>query len=274
MTVMRIGLADRTRKIDPQLVQATASALNIQVIRDLPQFWTAHATVEYLPDAKAVPVGIWPVFLVDEVPDGEGGFHGDKHHQPYANVLASPKSADWTIDASHEVLEMLVDPGGNRLQTSRSIKIVGNDVKDDTGQFAYLVEACDPCEATKYAYSISGVGVSDFITPYYYDPAATPGTRYSFTGAIKRPRQLLPGGYISFVDPEADELQQILNLGGKPQLVSLGSAGKLSLREFVDGKTWNRVMKHRHPNRALAKWCDEHRDNVRELALLRGRRFK
>jgi hypothetical protein len=62
------------------------------------------------------------------------------------------------------------------------------------------VEACDPCEANNYGYQIQGTLVSDFITPHFYDSVETPGSPYSFTGAIKRPRQILPGGYISFVN--------------------------------------------------------------------------
>lgn len=91
----------------------------------------------------------------------------DKHNQPYAEVIGSATSSEWTIDARHET---------------------------------YVVEACDPCEADKYAYAIQGIEVSDFLTPHFYDPVETPGTRYSFTGAIKAPRQILAGGYISWVN--------------------------------------------------------------------------
>ena len=75
---------------------------------------------------------------------------------------------------------MLVDPYGNKLQSSQSIEIVGGSIQDGTGELEYLVEACDPCEADKYAYPIQGIAVSDFITPRFYDPVVTPGTRYSF----------------------------------------------------------------------------------------------
>jgi len=43
---------------------AAASAINIQVTRDLPQFWNVNATVEYLPDPHSIPQGVWPVQLV------------------------------------------------------------------------------------------------------------------------------------------------------------------------------------------------------------------
>ena len=39
MSLLQVGLVDKTGKINSQLMEATASALNIQVTRDLPQFW-------------------------------------------------------------------------------------------------------------------------------------------------------------------------------------------------------------------------------------------
>jgi hypothetical protein len=238
MSVIHIGLVDMTGKIDPDLVQAAAIALNTQVTRDLPQFWNVSATVSYLSNPKKVPVGMWPVQLVKTLPPDEGGFHSDKHKQPYSKVIASASDNTWTVDASHEILEMLVDPYGNRMQSSVAIKIVNGKIEDGTGQFGYLVEACDPCEDNNYAYTVNGVAVSDFITPRYYDPLVTPGTRYSFTGALKGPRQILPGGYISWVDPLKDRWQQLLYVDPSqpPSIQDLGPADpKKSLREWIDG---------------------------------------
>lgn len=273
MSVIQVGLVDKTGAMDAKLVEAAAAAINIQVMRDLPQYWDVKATVRYLPDPKSIPVGIWPVFLVAKLPPGEGGVHLDKHNQPYSLVIGTPGSDDWTIDASHETVEMLVDPWGNRLQTSQAIKIEGKGVADDVGQFDYLVEACDPCEANAYGYHIQGIAVSDFITPHFYDPVATPGTRYSFGGHITRPRQILPGGYISFINPQADEVQQILLLGPEPQLRNLGTAGGPSLRAFVDGKTQALVEKSKKPNRGLETFCKAHRELIRSSAERKAMRY-
>jgi hypothetical protein len=202
MAITQVVLVDQTHKIDTTLLHNAALALDSQVTQDLTQCWsgiTAH--VSSAPSLAAVPAGAWPVFLVKSLPPGEGGFHLDKHNQPYAKVIASPSDESWTIDASHEIIEMLVDPYGNRMQSSQSITIAGNDVVDGTSTFNYLVEACDPCEANNYGYDIGGIAVSDFITPHFYDASVTPGVRYSFKGNIKRPRQLLPGGYISYIQP-------------------------------------------------------------------------
>ncbi len=259
MTVIQIGLVDTTQQISTDLVHAAAIALNLQVTRDLPQFWPVTATVMYLPSAAKVPPGVWPVQLVKTLPPDEGGFHSDKHKQPYSKVIASPKDTTWTIDASHEILEMLVDPYGNRMQSSVAIEVVKGKIRDGTGQFEYLVEACDPCEDNSYAYTINGVAVSDFITPHFYDPGVTPGTRYSFTGALKGPRQILPGGYISWVDTMKDEWQQLMwvDKSKSPYIQNIGQAdSSKSLREWMDGLESARKInqasrKVRRQNKAL-----------------------
>ena len=245
MSVIQIGLVDKTGEIDLDLVHSAAMALNLQVTRDLPQFWPVSATVMYLPNPDKVPAGVWPVQLVKTLPPDEGGFHSDKHKQPYSKVIASKSDNTWTIDASHEILEMLVDPYGNRMHSSVAIKVVRGKIVDGTGQFGYLVEACDPCEDNSYAYTINGIAVSDFITPHFYDPVVTEGTRYSFTGAVKAPRQILPGGYISWVNPEKDEWQQLMWVDPKqkPYIQDIGKADeKKSLREWIDSLAAARKM--------------------------------
>ncbi len=237
MSVIQIGLIDTTGAIKPELLQAAAAALNLQVMRDLPQFWSVQATVQLLPNKGKIPIGVWPVKIVTTLPPGEGGFHMDKHNQPYAKIIGAPDDDTWTIDASHEIIEMLVDPWGNKMQSSVAIEIVDGKIVDGTGQNNYLVEACDPCEANECGYTVNGVVVSDFITPHYYDPVVTVGTRYSFTGAIKTPRQMLPGGYISYVNDETQEWQQILwvDPDSPPTIVDLGPAdNKRSMREWIE----------------------------------------
>ncbi len=238
MSITQVGLVDMTGKIDPDLVHSASAALNLQVTRDLPQFWPVSATVIYLPNPKKIPVGVWPVQLVKTLPPDEGGFHADRHKQPYSKVIATKDDPTWTIDASHEILEMLVDPYGNRMQSSVAIEIVGGKIRDGVGQFGYLVEACDPCEANNYGYTINGIAVSDFITPHFYDVLPTPGTRYSFTGALTGPRQILPGGYISWVNNETDEWQQLMwvDPAKPPSIHNIGKAdSSKSLREWIDG---------------------------------------
>jgi hypothetical protein len=65
--------------------------------------------------------------------------------------------------------------------------------------------------------------VSDFYTPNFFDGKAAPGVRYSFTGAITKPRQVLPGGYLSWHEPHSGHWwQQTWFSGSKPKFVDLG----------------------------------------------------
>jgi hypothetical protein len=276
-----VALIDTTGKLDAEMVTSVAAALNVQVTRDLPQYWTVQATVTSLAHTKKVPAGVWPVHLVPSLPPGEGGVHMDMHNQPYAKVIATPADDSWTIDASHETLEMLVDPYGNRLQSSAAIQIESNGtITDSTGEFNYLVEACDPCEANNYAYSVQGVALSDFLTPHFYDPVTTAGTRYSFAGNIKAPRQILPGGYISYVNMETNEWQQILwvDPSQKPTINNLGPATQgTSLRVWVDSmmvkyKAKNKIK--RVVNASLLARCKQHRAKLSQIATARAKLYK
>jgi hypothetical protein len=283
MSVNQIGLVDMTGQIAVDLVHSAAIALNLQVTRDLPQFWPVSATVTYLPNRDKIPAGIWPVQLVKTLPPDEGGFHSDKHKQPYAKVIASKSDPSWTIDASHEILEMLVDPYGNRMQSSVAIEIVRGKIQDSTGQYGYLVEACDPCEDNSYAYTINGVAVSDFITPHFYDPMVTSGTRYSFTGAIKGPRQILPGGYISWVNTAIDEWQQLMYVDPSkpPTIQNLGRAdSSKSLREWIDSlEAAKRITKEsRRINtpkaKALFKYSTQRIAAMDQLSVAKAKLYK
>jgi hypothetical protein len=284
MTVVQIGLADKTGTVDPSLLEAAAAAFNIQVIRDVPQFWTVQATVRYLPSASKIPSGVWPVFLVKSLPAGEGGFHLNKHNQPYADVLVTPGSDGWTVAASHEIIEMLVDPAGNRMQSSRSIEVNGGQITEGSSQFEYLVEACDPCEADEFGYSIQSIAVSDFITPHFYDPLATPGTRYSFTGALRKPRDIREGGYISWIDPQQDEWQQLQYFNaGEAVIKNIGPAdpNAKSLREWAHTRRGDterlrttRELSTGLINEQLVGHCNLRRKALEDIAVRQGKLYR
>jgi PLD-like domain len=216
-----------------------AAALNVQATRDLQNIWNVSATVTALADPESIEPGVLPIFIVDDVgQDGATGLHLTDHKQPYALVDAGPT---WSLTASHECLEMLVDPSGNRLVPSSGITVADGKVQDlTTEKFEYLVEVADPSEDPANAYMIDEVLVSDFYTPHFFDPVVSPGVRYSFTGRITRPREILPGGYISWVNPALGTMQQ-LRWFGTPEIIDLpgrpAQSGRGTLRGFVDEET-------------------------------------
>jgi hypothetical protein len=226
MTSVQIALIDQTKSLDPGLLHAAATALTTQVSQHLPGVWPGiSASVSYVTALKHLPHNVWPVFLVDQLPPGEGGFHLDKNHQPFAKVIASAGDQSWTIDASHEIIEMLIDPYGNKMQTAPAIAVSGNDVVVVPGDYQYLVEACDPCEANGYAYEIAGIAVSDFITPNFYDASASTTHAYSYRGNLKRPLQIHENNawqQILWVDPNSG-----------PVVKNLGALSALNFREGI-----------------------------------------
>jgi len=286
MATIQIGLVDFTGQLNARYVQAAAAAINLQVMQDLPGVWSGiQATVTYLPDPNNLPAGVWPVGLVATLPDpgdGERGIHSDPNQEPCAQVIASPTDDSWTIDASHEILEMLIDPYGKTKRASESIVVDGNGLIQDGGGLAnYLVEACDPCEARTCAYPLGGVAVSDFVTPNYYDPAPTAGTSYTFKGNIPAPRRLAPGGYVTFLNLATNTWQQIqwLDPAQPPQLIdNVGTPmATLSLREWVDSRVAKAVKTRgikRITNEPLLASCRAQRDQAFAIGAARARDFK
>lgn len=188
-----VALVSATERIQFPAVTAVAAALQRQVIEDFQPVWGGTATVVAVQSVKEIPHYAWPVIVLDkDLGGGALGYHLDQNNRPYAFVEAT---ASWTLTASHEMLEMLADPFGNRKQIAASLA-----PERFSGNLQYLVELCDPCEAPEFSYTKNGVPVSDFITPDFYH-TERPGTHYSFRGNIARPVEILEGGYISFLDP-------------------------------------------------------------------------
>lgn len=231
MLTLNLALVSEVPGHDPSELAKVSAALQRQAIRDFAPIWQQEgATVDTFPRLEDVPVGYWPMVIVQDV-KGAAGFHEDDNGQPFALIEISDS---WSLTASHEMLEMLADPFGNRLVPGRSIK-------PDQGRVAYLVEVSDPSEAEDFAYTVNDVLVSDFYTPRFFDPEPTIGTRYSFTGAIKAPRTILPGGYISWLNPATGDVWQQTWFGTpKPEFRNLGKLDLMkfpNLRAFVDYNT-------------------------------------
>ena len=89
---------------------------------------------------------------------------------------------------SHEVIEALVDPRGNRMTTG------------------VLTEICDPVEQP--GYTIDGVTVSDFVTPRWFAKGSS-GGRFDLerllTGPLTVTQQGFMPGSMSATTPQAGE---------------------------------------------------------------------
>ncbi|MBV8868866.1 MAG: hypothetical protein JOY65_05540 [Acetobacteraceae bacterium] len=235
-TLLRqVALVSESERVTPSDLSRVSAALQKQATRDLVQFWDVKGTVDAFPRLEDVPIGYWPIIIMDDIQEpGAAGIHkDDSSGQPFALVTASDRLDVWSLTTSHEMIEMLVDPSGDRLVT-------GDSPKDDQGRVQFLVEACDPSEDAQFAYTVNGILISDFYSVRFFDPVAAPGVRYSFTGAIQQPRQVLSGGYLSWVDPASNNWwQETWFDSDQPSFRNLGrlTAGAESFRSQIDRLT-------------------------------------
>jgi hypothetical protein len=191
MKPRRLALLDRSsQQIPLATLSKVAQALQTQLDRDFTPVWGVAATIAAFDHGEKVPSSYWPLRIVDQ-PVGGLGIHLDRNHHPYAQIMAAD---DWSITASHEMLEMLVDPYGQKLFSAPDI-----DPHSDHHQVRYLVEVSDPCEI--WSYEIDGVAVSDFVTAEYYNDHADPGVQLDYLGRLSKPLEVPRGCYISWIDP-------------------------------------------------------------------------
>lgn len=281
-TTVNVALVPRGVKVDPAEVSAVAAALSIQITRDFTPIWGISATVAAFHTSKQVPIGYWPIYIEDpsKMPPGAGGVHLDKNKHPYALIETGDQ---WSLDASHECLEMLVDPPGSKVQANPMLpQAVALGQPNHSVQ--YVVEVCDPIEDAQYAYQINGVLVSDFITPHFYDPIASAGVRYDFTGAITGPRQVLTNGYISWIDPVTNDIMQLTNFqdaSGNPQAQVRNLSENARFRRILEAESLRPAIDRgvEYPSKyagytgAFKAACEANRAGVNAAAAARSARM-
>jgi hypothetical protein len=87
-----------------------------------------------------------------------------------------------SVSASHELVEMLVDPAINMMTIGPDRKLV------------YAYESADPVEA--FTFEVDGIPMSDFVYPSYFEAFHQPSSvRMDQMDAVTRPFQILKGGY-------------------------------------------------------------------------------
>ncbi len=190
MLTRYVALVTETHKVHAAELVAVAAALQKQVTRDFGPIWGVQASIAAYARLEDVPLDYWPIVISDNLDRPEAaGYHEDELGQPCALVRLTD---DWSVTASHEMLEMLADPWGRHLVAGQSPRRPDERVK-------FLVEVSDPC--SNESYKVNGIAVSDFYTPRFFDPVATSSVRYSYKGSITEPRQVLKGGYLTWHDP-------------------------------------------------------------------------
>jgi hypothetical protein len=178
--------------------QRLTAALQRQVSEDFAPVWGIDATLAFVPHGAQPPAGHWWLSILDNT---------DRalvlgHHEltpdgfPVGKVFAGTDKRfglKWTVTASHELLEMLADPGVN--MTALIEDLSGN-------RELYTVEVCDPCQDEAFAYEIDGVTVCNFVHKAYYETFRPPGSaRFDHMSKLTGPLpHVLRGGYVTSYD--------------------------------------------------------------------------
>lgn len=222
--IRHIALVADAPSVPLDYVERTAAAVQKQITRDFGPVWGSYALVDTFASFDDVPSVYWPIFIEEALEDGEVGIHRDRRGQPYARLRAGDL---WSITASHFALEMLANPYGRHF-------ISGPWPFDPGRHVDYLVEVCKPCGHVPY--TLNGLAVCDFVTPYFYMREPPAQARFSYTGAVERPFQVLPHGHMTWYEADAGDWWHAINADGQLNIASISAprASISHLRALMD----------------------------------------
>jgi hypothetical protein len=135
--------------------------------------------------------GAWAMaFLENTDYAGAEGYHDvTPEGLPMAKVFVRTtlKQKDLvSVAASHELVEMLVDPGVNLYSTGPKKNRL------------YSYETADPVE--ELWFKVDGIPMTDFVYPSYFEAFhKVRSTRFDHMGRLKRPFEIDKGGYQSYL---------------------------------------------------------------------------
>lgn len=234
-----ISVLNQSTKATNAQVQACVTDLITQINRDFLSAWNIPAKINFHPSGIA-PANTWElVFLDNSDVAGALGYHElTSAGLPIGFVFVETAIQDntsWTVTASHELMEMLVDP---------NIELAAEDDGASGSITFYAYEVGDPVENSTY--TVGSTLVSDFITPAWFQPAS-PGPK-DHLGAVNTAFQLAPGGYASILQvPTGSGWTQVTDqrVPGAPtaRLLSGGPAIPVHSRRWrrnLPRATWRR----------------------------------
>ncbi|HEY7580484.1 MAG TPA: hypothetical protein VH855_23080 [Acetobacteraceae bacterium] len=241
MTAIDVSVINASDAVSDADCRALTDALQVQVSRDFAPAWHIDANLTFVPKAQKPAAGTWWLSILDNT--DRAGVLG--HHDLTPDGLPIGKSFagtdkhygfEWTVTASHELLEMLANPDVN-------LAVLVHPDHGDSKLYAY--EVCDPCEDDAHAYSIDGIKVCNFVYPAYFQTFRLPGSaRFDHQGKLTAPvPALLPGGYISTFD--------VNDTAGWQHLAAATSDTGMLARAAAPGRVSSRRERRQRPR---ANW--------------------
>jgi len=187
-----IVVENKSTLVTDAFVKRMIAGLQAQIDEDFFPAWGLTARLVF----KAAPPFEHMGLVIKDSSDeaGDLGYHFREGY-PVAYVFAKDSMSDGagigglTSTVSHEILEMIADPGVNLLAAQPPPE----KSRRATRLFSY--EVCDPVEANSYRKK--GVSVSNFVLPEWFEPEHKPREmKMDFLGVVDSPFELAPGGYV------------------------------------------------------------------------------
>src|SRR5277367_3356936 len=172
-TASKISIFNASTVLTDNEIRPVVNALQQQVTNDFRPAWGTDAELTFVPTGSAPPIGTWWLTILDDSDQaGALGYHDlTPDGLPIGKVFAATDlkyGSNWTVTASHELLEMLGDPNIN-------LTVLVQRSDENAGRlFAY--EVCDACEDDSFSYKIGEVNVSDFVFPSWFEGFRTEGS--------------------------------------------------------------------------------------------------
>lgn len=185
--MISLAVINRSSLPDAAVVRF-AGAQQRQITKEFSWVWDTNAAIFAAPDGVQLAPDTWRLYLYDEPQNAKDAGMLGHHERPSGQKvpvgasfvrLAEREKESWTEIASHEVLEMLVDPWVNLLVAK--------------GAVLYSLEVCDPVQGQSYA--VDGVELANFVLPaWFIEDVSGP---YDYRKNLKQPFSIAAGGYAS-----------------------------------------------------------------------------
>jgi hypothetical protein len=186
-----IAVINESSVVTDTEIKSVVHALQVQVTRDFFPIWGINANLTFYPKGAAVPATSWQFLFLDDADQaGALGYHDlTSTGLPLAKIFCVTTVQDggkWSVTASHEMMEMLVDP---------YLELCSFNQTGNTVGILYAYEVADPVEDDSSGYNVGGVRVSNFVYPEWFEADAT--GKVDFLGECAAPFTLLSNGYVS-----------------------------------------------------------------------------
>lgn len=256
----QIAVINASTVLTDSQVQSVVPALQSQVSQHFAPAWGVDANLTFIPQGSTPPPGSWWLTVLDDSDQaGALGYHDlTNEGLPLGKVFAGSDlkyGSEWTVTASHELLEMLGDPNIN-------LTVFIQKPNDNSGRL-YAYEVCDAVEADNLGYKVGNVLVSDFVYPSWFEDFRAPNsTQFDYRQQVTQPLQLLADGYIGIFDVTSGNGWTQLTAQKMTHARHRGEVGTRRERRRTIRAHWMKSVDHA----TIMKRASEYRARVTQIA--------